>query len=49
MTEINIVTFFPEHEFPHDISTFPVELGGIDFDQLGFTPDDPDGFDGWAA
>jgi hypothetical protein len=49
MNAINIVEFFSKDEFPPDISTYPVELGGIDFEQLGFTPDDPDGLGGWAV
>jgi hypothetical protein len=43
------VTFFPEYEFPQDISTLPAEIGGLDYESMGFGPDGPDGFDGWAA
>jgi hypothetical protein len=49
LNEINIITVFPEDEFPFDISTYPVELGRLDYESMGFTPDGPDDFGGCAA
>jgi hypothetical protein len=36
LNQINIVTVFPEDEFPLDISTAPVEIGGLDYEVMGF-------------
>jgi hypothetical protein len=49
LNQIDIVTFFPEHEFPRDMSTAPFEIGGLDYKSMGLGPDGPEPFGGEAA